>query len=205
MKAKNSKDFPRLMEQLTPLGAHICQIYMSERERQETLRDFVGNGLQLGEQTLCFSEKTTDEVVDAFLDGQGVSLREAKSSGMFKSRTSRSFYLKDGVFDHDRVFQEWQDFYTESMVQGYAGVRAMGDMLPELEPIRGGMAIVLFETKLNDVFQHYTPTQVICQYDAHAFRASTIMGVLRAHPLILVGRKVHANPYFEPPAKTISH
>jgi hypothetical protein len=46
---------------------------------------------------------------------------------------------------------------------------------------------------------------VVCQYDARAFDACTVIGMLRIHPLVLANRRVVESPYYAPPERKLSH
>jgi hypothetical protein len=192
-------------EHMALSGAHICQIYTSETERRHAVRDFIGSGLRLGERTYCINDAPADAGLEAFLDAQGLSLSRAEQAGSFIPENSREFYLKDGSFDHERIYRQWAEIYADALARGYPGMRAIAELRPEMEQLGGGNAIILYETKINAVFQATPPTRVVCQYDARSFSGWTIMGVLKAHPLLLVDRKVCANPYFTPEHRMSSH
>jgi hypothetical protein len=195
----------RLGQQMLRSGAHIMQIYTSENERRSALLDFVGEGLTIGERTFCISDQPNDGLAEELLGTQDLSLWEAETRGTYRSETSRAFYLKDGVFDPERICQCWHHRYADARASAFPAMRAIAELPPELERLGGGTPLVLYETKLNAVFQASPPSRVICQYDARAFSGWTIMGVLKAHPLVLVDRTVLANPFFAPPSRLTSH
>jgi hypothetical protein len=186
--------------ELPPLsGAHIVHFYTSEAERREALLDFIQCGTDRGERTLCITEKPTDEMLQEFLQGQD------PEDGSFLSMDRRSFYLYQGVFDHDRIYRKWLELFGRSRERGFTGVRALGDVLPELEQMAGGKAVIIYELNINKVFQLAPPSCVVCQYDARSFRGETLIGILRAHPLVLKDGGVYANPLFEPSNRITSH
>jgi hypothetical protein len=40
---------------------------------------------------------------------------------------------------------------------------------------------------------------VICNYNSSKFGAAVAMGIMRTHPLVIVGGLLRENPYFVPP------
>jgi len=183
-------------EECLARGAHICQIFTHELERLDTLVDFIGNGLRLGERTCCFSDQPAEGLVQEFLAGRGISLTGARSAGQVLAGRSRDFYLGGGSFDQERLFAQWCRFHGEARARGFTGIRALGELAPELERLGLGPAVIRYETRLNALFQRCPPTRALCQYDARAFGGCTLMGVLEAHPLVLVDRRVHPNPFY---------
>jgi hypothetical protein len=184
---------------------HACQIYRSEPERRSALHAFIERGLREGERTVCFSARPCDQILDAFLGREGLSLQAAQASGQLTLGTSRDWLVAAGTFEPERIFQAWRDLYQDSEERGFPGIRAIGEMLPELECLRGGLAISLYESWFNGVFQRCPPTCVVCQYDARAFNGWTLMGVLKAHPLVLVDGRIRTNPFYGPEIRSASH
>ena len=199
------KDSLGLWEQPLPPGAHICHIFLSELERLEALVDFLRNGLILGERIHWISAQPAGGLIQAFLEDQGLSLAAAKAAGQVWSSCSRDFYLEEGSFDHQRTLGQWRRFHAEAKAAGFHGLRALGELPPELDRLGQGRAVVHYEVLLNEVFRHCPPTRAVCQYDGRAFSGRTLLGVLRAHPLVLVDRQVRANPhYLAPPGLGLS-
>jgi hypothetical protein len=211
-------------EELWPLpGAHILQVYTNEVERRHALLDFVNGGLRRGERTFCVHDRPIDEclatpsVQDSLRalacpgpptladPSHGDPPAGLATVGPFLAAASRDFYLASGVFDHARIYARMQAFCNEAARLGFHGARILGEVLPELGFLAEGQAVILYETNLNRVIQRNQPTCVVCQYDARAFRGQVLMGILKAHPLVLVAREVRVNPFFEPPAACSSH
>jgi len=199
-------------------GAHILHIYLDEAERRLGLLDFIAAGLEQGERMFCVHDRTVDflrsdpRVGAAFAPAPGLvpgpggaAVNVDGAATGLKLASSRAFYLQDGVFDHERVFRQWRDFVQESHRLGYPRARALGEVLPELEQLADGKVVVLYESALNTALQSDPPTCMVCQYDARAFRGTTLIAILRVHPLVLVDGCVYANPMFEQPVRMTSH
>jgi hypothetical protein len=185
-------------------GPHICQIYTSPEERMDTVFDFLQAALASGEQTFCISERSTDDIMDEYLGGLGVSMDAASQAGRFHPDSNSDFYLQKGVFDPTRMMDRWSRLLREARSAGSTAPWAIGDMLPELGYLQGGTQLVIYESKLEELMQFHRAT-VVCQYDARAFDACTLMGVLRSHPLVLANGKVSESPFYIGPDQKLSH
>jgi hypothetical protein len=64
-------------------------------------------------------------------------------------------------------------------------------------PEDGVSDLLEYEARFNLVPCHQHP--VICTYDIGKFRGDVLMGVLRTHPMIILGGILQENPFFVPP------
>jgi hypothetical protein len=197
--------------ELWPLsGAHILHLYLDEGERQQALLDFITAGIARGERICVIHDRPIQEVVSGFGLAAGPAPPEPRpgldtDAGPFVEDTSRNFYLTNGVFDHDEVYRKWHAFHRSARQAGFSACRALGEVLPELEQVADGQAVVLYEMHLAKAIRACPPTCIVCQYNTRSFRGSTLLGVMRVHPLVLVEGRILANPFFEPEAGGLSH
>jgi hypothetical protein len=185
-------------------GAHICQIYSEEEERQGALVDYIISGLEGGENTVCFSEKETDEILAGFFEKKGISYQNACESGAFSLDKTGDVYFEDGRFEPERMINLLRDFYEDSIKQNRNGARVIGEMLPEISSIPGGSRLLEYESKISLLLRDY-PVTAVCQYDVREFDGAVIMDVLKVHPYMIVRGSVVHNPFFiEPEAYLLS-
>jgi hypothetical protein len=110
-------------------------------------------------------------------------------------------YFDGGKFDPDRMLDLLKAFYESSTA--FSGARVIGEMLPEIEHIEGGSRLLEYESKVTLLQKKY-PFTAVCQYDARAFDGSTILDVLKVHPLMIVRGKVVNNPFYISPEEFLS-
>jgi hypothetical protein len=185
-------------------GRHICQVFTTGEERLAALFDFIRTGLRLGEQTCCITQKPTDEILDEFLADFGLSLNGVKSTGQFHSGINRDFYLAGGGFDQRRVLGQWETMFAQARARSAAGLCAVAEVLADLSYLKGGTQLTIYETQLEEWMQR-RPVTIVCQYDARAFDACTIMNVLKVHPLVLANGRVAASPFYTAAERRKSH
>ena len=181
-----------------PAGTHLCQIYSDDNERDSSLLQFLLRGIQSGECNACFSENISKETLAEYFSEHGVSLTEAESSGAFSLSPTREVYFENNRFDPERMLKLLTAFYESSVEGGYSGARVIGEMSSEVEHIEGGSRLLEYESRVCMLLRDH-PLTAVCQYNAHEFEGSTIMDVLKVHPMMIVRGLVVHNPFFIPP------
>lgn len=189
--------------QAFPPGVHICQIVTDDDERQNALLKFLLAGLQAGERAGCFSEQVTEDKLSDLLCRHGMSYPENRDSGAVRLAGTREAYFPDGCFDPDRLLNLLRQYYDESIEQGFAGARVIGEMAPEVRQIEGGKRLIEYEAKVSLLLRD-RPITTVCQYDARIFDGATIMDVLKVHPLMVVRGEVVRNPFFLAPEEVLA-
>ncbi|MFZ5428137.1 MAG: MEDS domain-containing protein [Thermodesulfobacteriota bacterium] len=184
-------------------GVHICQIFSDDDERQEALLKFILSGLQGGERAACFSERTTAEAVEEFLDGFGVSFGQAVDSGALTLSGTSDVYFQGGTFDPERMLGLLRQFHEQALARGYTAARVIGEMTPEVQHIPGGSRLLEYESRVSMLLREH-PVTAVCQYDARSFDGATIMDILKVHPYMIVRGSVVRNPFFTAPEEYLA-
>lgn len=185
-------------EQKFPPGMHICQIFNNDAEREDALLKFLLSGLQGGECLCCFSEKVRESLLETFLAQNGISYSSVKDSGRLQLSGTNEIYFADDRFDPARMLDLLTRYHQDSVVQGYPAARVIGEMTPAIEHVHGGNRLLEYESKVSLLLQEH-PVTAVCQYDARAFSGSTIMDILKVHPLMMMRGTVVHNPYYIAP------
>jgi len=111
-----------------PWGTHFCQFYQTREDLIEILVPYFKAGLENNE--LC-----------VWITSQPLEVEEAKESlrkdvpdidVYLKKRQIEIIpytqgYLKEGIFDPNRVVNSWIEIINQSLAKGYNGLRAAGD------------------------------------------------------------------------------
>ena len=190
-------------EERFPAGVHICQIFSDDTEREDSLLKFILSGLQEGECTCSFSDKTAEPAVSDFLGRHGVSCAKVRSSGALTLAGTREVYFRDGRFDPERMLQTLTQSHEDSGRQGYPAARVIGEMVPEVKKMPGGGRLLEYESKVSLLLRDH-PVTTVCQYDARAFDGTTILNILNVHPMMVIRGSVVHNPFFVPPEEFLA-
>ncbi|ATX81825.1 MEDS: MEthanogen/methylotroph, DcmR Sensory domain [Mariprofundus ferrinatatus] len=181
-----------------PPGTHMCLIYSNEEERRETISKFLDSGLKGGERVGYFADEMSPVEVKEWLGSYDLVLPDREESGQFICSNALEVYCPEGKFEPDDMIHTLKSSYQASCDDGYPGLRVSGEMSWALRGVPGSDRLMEYEAKVNIAFRTH-PVIAICQYDARRFDGSTILDVLRVHPVMVVqGRVVH-NPYFIQP------
>jgi anti-anti-sigma regulatory factor len=94
---------------------------------------------------------------------------------------ARDVYLTAGRFDPDRVLRLTRDLVAAAVRDGYAGLRAVGDMSWVLAGPPGVERLVWYETEINRTFLDGLAVAV-CLYDRRRFDPGLLRALAAAHP-----------------------
>ena len=203
MKTKDKKISLGFTSEQFENGVHICQIFNEDDERHGAIIDFVISGLHSGEKIACFSEKEDEQTLAQFLTDKGFTYSELAGNGDLAISKTAEVYFNNDTFDPERMLSLLKEFYEKSKTENKNGARVIGEMTPKVEHIKGGSRLMEYESKVSLLVKEY-PINAVCQYDARAFDGSTILEVLKVHPLMIVRGKIIHNPYFEEPAEYLA-
>ena len=185
-------------EEKVPVGTHMCLIFNNNNERIESLLKFLLSGLTNGERVACFSEKVTEETLEAWFKTHNISYNERKVKGAISLSKTGEVYFQNGIFDPDRMLNILSEFYHQTQDMGFSAARVIGEMTPEVESVPGGERLLEYESRVSLLVRE-KPVTAVCQYDANEFSGATIMNVLKVHPKMIVNGAVVNNPFFIEP------
>jgi hypothetical protein len=190
-------------EEPVPHGAHVCQIYSNDDERNDSLLKFLLSGIQTGERNACFSEAFTDETLREFFAACSIDYDQCvRNKAISLSKTS-DVYFKDNRFDPDRMLNTLSEYYTESVQLGFPAARVIGEMVAEVQDVPGGERLLEYESRVSMLLRDH-PITTVCQYNANKFDGATVMDILKVHPHMIVRGAVIHNPFYIPPEEFLT-
>ncbi|MDZ7792616.1 MAG: MEDS domain-containing protein [Spirochaetia bacterium] len=159
--------------------------------------------MSCGKRAACFSNDITWELLEHYLEGDKISLKELeRSTALLLQRTSDVYY-KDERFDPDRMLALLSEFYQGADEKGFHGARVIGEMTADIGRIEGGERLLEYESRVSMLLRE-KPITTVCQYNAAEFDGAMIMDVLKVHPMMVVRGSVIHNPFFIPPEEFLS-
>ncbi len=192
---------------------HLCCLYETEEEHRALLAPYLRQGLELGEKVLYIVDAHTAETVLKYLRDDGVKVEPYLAMKQLSILTAGEAYMRDGVFNPDRMIDLLQSETERALAEGYSALRVTGEMTWALRGLPGSERLIEYEAKLNRFFPH-SKCLALCQYDQRRFQPDVLLDVLATHPIAVVGTKIYDNPYYIPPtdflgpdrpAATLSH
>lgn len=183
---------------LTP-GDHICAFYRGAAQRDALLVPFLRKGLLAGDKCICVTDDPdADQTVRALAAEFDVDVSLA--SGQLEPMCSESTYLSGGYFAIDRMLDFWEDAVGGAVRRdGFAFVRATGEMTWALRDLPGVEHLLAYEARLNDFLPRY-PQVILCLYDLEQFsNGQILLEILRTHPKVLLSGQLLDNPWYTEP------
>jgi hypothetical protein len=181
-------------------GDHYCGIYRTDEDQHAIIVDFVREGVARNEKMFYLVNLQTTEQLRATLVAAGVEVDALVEKGQLVIMTAKEAYLRDGQFDPDSMIQMLSDETDKALSEGYAALRATGEMTWALAGEPGSERLLEYEARVNELFRT-KPCYGLCQYDRRRFDSEMLLDILHTHPKVLFGQHGLDNRemYFVPP------
>jgi hypothetical protein len=198
------------MERLKPMilagvelreSRHICAFFGSAEEEHRALLPFVQDGLTSGDRVVHILNPQERQRYIEQLSEAGIDTAKCQASGQLHVANNDDIYLRDGVFDPDRMLMAFEELASGGKAaQGFPRSR----ILCRMDCVTGDSSrmdkVIEFEARVNDLWQQHDDA-VICTYNLSLLSGDAVMDILRTHPLVIVGSLLQQNPFFIPPAE----
>lgn len=181
---------------------HACALFHSEDQAYDVLLPFIREGLECGDRTFHIIDPDRHHQHLVRLKNAGIEA-EPSDDGALQVRHWEDAYLRPGRFDQHAMIQLIQDVLRDGRARGFARTRLVAHMEWALLDSPGVEDLVEYETRLNYVLPDYDDT-VVCTYDISRFSAPVVVDILRTHPMVVIGDRMHVNPFFVPPDQLIA-
>ena len=179
-------------------GDHLCCLYETDEDRRKVLALVMRQGLERGEKASLIGDIEGSQAILDQMEEDGFEVSSYLSSGQLGVMSFDETYLREGVFDPDKMIDLLETETDRALTQGYRGLRVTGDMSWALQTPPGSEHIIKYEAKLNEYFPG-SKCIGICQYDRRLFPPAMLMDVLATHTLAIIGTEVFDNFYYMPP------
>lgn len=179
-----------------PLHSHACLIYDSREEQLIALASYLKRGAELGEKCIYIADDATAEFVQHVFRKMGVSEDEPESKGHFVLTRTEDFY--GGKLDCEHVTESVRSAMSLAQEEGYSGLRGAAEMSWLLSTHFTAIDLIRYESKINGMFDEL-PVTAICQYNAARFSDAVLEGIIKTHPVVIMGGEVYENPEYTAP------
>ena len=170
-----------------PWGTHFCQFYHTGEDLIDILVPYFKAGLENNEFCMWITSEPL-EVEDA-----RTALREAVDDldsyikkGQIEIIPYTEWYLKDGVFDLQRVLNSWIDKLDKALSKGCDGMRVTGNTA-WLEK-KDWKSFTDYEEQINAVIGKYQML-AICTYSLDKCGAGEVVDVVANHQFAMIKRE----------------
>ena len=183
-------------------GDHILSIFENDEEHFSQLAAYLRAGLTQQEKVLCIVHTYDMQQVLHKLTSDELTLESYTNSKKLSLLNSENAYLPDAIFNPDARIAFFQEQVRLALAEGYSALRVVSEMSWVLEKWAGSERFIEYESKLNSFLQG-NPCIMMCHYDRWRFTPEMLLEVLTAHPLVILGNKVHDNFYYVPSSEVL--
>jgi hypothetical protein len=185
--------------QVLPNATHICAFFDSTQQEHDCLIPYFAEGLAQGEQVVTIRDaEKCDEHRNMLRDRLPIPLDDSIQNNQLRIVASEETYLKDGVFEQERMYSMLEQVLREAASGPYKRVRTCGDMTWALRDMPGTDGLMEYESRVNKLTREHDCT-LMCVYDVNKFSGRAVMDVLATHPMVVMGDRIYENPYYVEP------
>jgi MEDS: MEthanogen/methylotroph, DcmR Sensory domain len=179
---------------------HVCAFFNSDEEEYRVLLPFIKDGFQRGDKAVHIVQPNQRHEHLQRLVAEGIDMASAQKSGQFELLTNTEVYLREGLFDQDRMLEAFEKLASGNAKGGFPLSRICCRMDWAAEGKSYVPDLIEFESRVNHVWKRHKDT-VICTYHLEKFGGDTVIDIMRTHPMIIIGGILQRNPFFVPPGE----
>jgi hypothetical protein len=176
---------------------HICAFFDSRPEEYRVLMPFIREGFEVGDRAVHIIDPELRDDHLAQLTAADIDVEAAQSSDQLSLLNWEDAHLRGGRFDQDQMLELLNDILSGGAARG-TPVRLVSHQEWALEGCPGVHDILEYEARANYVMMRYDDP-VLCVYNTADFGAGVALGMLRTHPVVIIGGLLMENPFFVPP------
>jgi PAS domain S-box-containing protein len=169
-----------------PWGTHFCQFYQTKEDLMDVLLPYFKAGLENNEFCMWVTSQPLNvekakEAIRVAVPDFDVYLEK----GQIEIIPYNQWYVKEGVFDSNRVLNGWVEKLNQALANGYDGLRLTGNTF-WLEK-EDWNAFVDYEEDVDRVLDNYQMI-ALCTYCLEKCNAKEIIDVVVNHQFALIKR-----------------
>ena len=176
---------------------HACAFIETRAQGYELTLPFIKDGFDLGDRAVHLVDSEFREDHLERLRSVGIDVEAAEESGRLELLNWNDTYVRNGRFD-----QDWMFSFIEQGINAAANIGARTRLIADMEwatdDTLGVEDVVEYESRINYIWSKVDDI-AICKFEVGKFRGSTIVQVMRAHPMVVIGGRLQENPFYVPP------
>jgi signal transduction histidine kinase len=170
-----------------PWGTHFCHFYETQNDLIDILVPFFRAGLENNECCIwvVFDPLSEQQARDVLRSGVPGAERYL-ATGNIEIVSHSEWYLKDGIFDADRVIAGWKRKLAQALASAYAGIRVNGNETWLTE--QHWATFSEYERSLDEIIAA-EPIIVLCTYPLAGRSGSDVFDIAHSHQFAIARRK----------------
>ena len=178
-------------------GRHVCGLFHTREEEYRTLIPFIREGFERGEKAIHMVDPALRADHLARISAAGIDVRAAEARRQLEVVPWTETHLLGGSFDGRATSVRVRELQVRARAEGFPGARLIGHGDWALDRPPGHDTLVEYEARMSDQLPGFDDP-VVCVYDRSRFVGSTVVDLVRAHPVSVVDGALFENPFFGP-------
>lgn len=177
---------------------HACAFVSSRDEQYDIVLPYLHDGL-LGNAhivTLVGQANLADHLIR--LRSAGMDAKRLAQLGRLTLATAEETFRRDGTATPASILAHWERRIDEAQRSGFSAVRGFSEMDWALAALRRTDELLEYEARVNFLALKLI-NPVVCVYDVNKVSGRLVMDILRTHPKVIIGARLHENPHFVSP------
>jgi PAS domain S-box-containing protein len=164
-------------------GTHVCLLYQTKPDLFEILVPYFKAGLEKNESCMWIVSAPLNEGEAAEAVRRAMpEFNHYLKKGQIEILPDTEWYLKEGKFNVEAVFNGWVARLNQALAKGYEGLRVAGSMFWRENDWR---KIIDYEEEIKNVIARH-PMLAICIYSIGNLGANEVIDVAVNHRFILI-------------------
>jgi methanogenic corrinoid protein MtbC1 len=184
-------------------GRHVCALFHTRDEEYGTLIPFIREGFERDEKAIHMVDPALRAEHLARLAAAGIDVRVAEDRKQLEVVPWTETHVLGGTFDGRATSARVRAMQVRARAEGFRGARLVGHGDWALDRPPGHETVVEYEARMSGQLPGLVDP-VVCVYDRSRFAASTVVDLMRAHPVSVVDGALFENPFFGPPFRFVS-
>jgi KaiC/GvpD/RAD55 family RecA-like ATPase len=176
-------------------GEHLCSIYKDNEQQFSQIIPFLMDGLKSNHKCVYVIYENSKEDIILQFKNLGFDIDKYIKSKQFELLSIHDTYLKEGIFDPDRLIELITLLESNAIKDGYAGLRGTGEMSWIAADLENHKKLIEYEVKLNK-FIDKRNIILLCQYVEDKFSHEVLNNIIRTHKKLIIYGKLYKNKYF---------
>lgn len=189
---------PSVNDETLGLGDHVAFFFTGNSERLAFVIPYMVRGLARRERCVYVADENTVPDILAELERAGVNIRESTASGALSVVTKYDSYLRDGIFEPQRMIADLDRDVRLALQNGFSGLRVTGEMSWALDLPSALGRLCDYEQDLCRRWPRHLGG--LCQYNETLFPTDVIEKIKGCH-CVVAGNGTILRQHPQSPAK----
>lgn len=172
---------------MTSASRHQCLIYDGPPSRQlPAIASVIHEKLSQNRRCLYLNSPPMVAGIKSYLAAEGVDVAHEAAKGSLVLSSDQHHLVGDWHFDVDRMIEMLQRTLDQTLIDGYDGLWASGDMSWEFGPAKDLSKLLEYEWRLEEFLRAHPQMEGICQYHSDILPRNVLRNGLLTHSQLFI-------------------